>query len=247
MRDLEDSAMTPSSSITPTWAGVCVEVGEIANSFLHGRSHIKLLEAGCGSASHVRFKANAYVVGVDISREQLEQNDTLQEKILGDIQHCLLPEEEFDVVVCWMVLEHLSKPKEALRNLFRAVKPQGLLILAFPNLLSIKGAVTKITPFWFHEVFYKFMKYTSRHFPTYLRVAILPKNVTRLAHDNGFSVEYGRLVEDPIWNKVRSRFRFVDLTFSAMESLTRFISFGKVQSPLRDNCALILRKHAKSY
>jgi ubiquinone/menaquinone biosynthesis C-methylase UbiE len=218
------------------------EVSTKANSLLQGKSRIKLLEAGCGSASHLRFGAEVYAVGIDISQEQLERNEVVKEKILGDIQEYRLPEQEFDVVVCWWVLEHLSKPKDGLLNLFRAVKPQGLLILAFPNLLSVKGAVTKITPFWFHRLFYQFMRYTSPHFPTYLRAALLPKRVIRFAEQNGFSVELCRLVEGRVSKRVRSRFRLMDLAFSSMEAVTRLVSLGRLQSPLLDACAVILRK-----
>jgi len=221
-------------------------VSEMANSLLDGKSHIKLLEAGCGSASHVRFKAMVHAVGIDISKEQLEQNAVVQEKILGDIQKYSLPKEEFDVVVCWMVLEHLSRPKDALLNLFGSVKPQGLLILGFPNLLSFKGIVTKITPFWFHRLFYQFMKYKSRPFPTYLRMAILPKKMMRLAQDNGFSVVFCRLVEGGVTKKLKSRFWFMGLAFPVVNSVMQFISFGKLPSLLLDNCAMILRKRGES-
>jgi ubiquinone/menaquinone biosynthesis C-methylase UbiE len=217
-------------------------VSATANSLLQGKSRLKLLEAGCGSASRVRLHAEVYAVGIDISQEELEQNAVVKEKILGDIQEYPLPEQEFDVAVCWMVLEHLSKPRDALLNLFRALKPQGLLILGFPNLLSIKGAVTKITPFWFHRLFYQFMRYTSPHFPTYLRAAILPKRMIRFAEQNGFSLELCRLVEGGVTKRVRSRFRFMDLAFSSLEAATRLVSLGRLQSPLLDACAMILRK-----
>ena len=221
-------------------------VCETANSLLEGRTHIKLLEAGCGSASHIQFNAEVHAVGIDISPEELEKNTAVQEKILGDIQEYSLPKEEFDVVICWMVLEHLSRPKDALLNLSRTVRPQGLLILGFPNLLSVKGIVTKITPFWFHEQFYKFMRYKSRHFPTFLRTDIIPKNVVQFAEDNGFSVELCKLVEGGVSKKVRNRFRVVDWTFSGIDAMTRVLSFGEVQSPLLDNCGMVLRKRPQN-
>jgi 2-polyprenyl-3-methyl-5-hydroxy-6-metoxy-1,4-benzoquinol methylase len=213
-----------------------------ANSLLDGKGQIKLLEAGCGSMSHVHFEANVHAVGIDISQQQLEQNSAVHEKILGDIQDYPLPKEEFDVVVCWMVLEHLPRPKEALLNMFGSVKPGGLLILGIPNLLSFKGIVTKFTPFWFHRVFYRFMRYKSGHFPTYLRVVILPKKIRRLAKDNGFSVEFCEIVEGGVVQKVRTRFWLVDVTFRALDSAVQIVSFGKAQSLLLDKCAMILKK-----
>lgn len=220
-------------------------VSEMANSLLDGKSHVKLLEAGCGSASHVRFEADVHAVGIDISMQQLEQNFGVREKILGDIQEYPLPKGEFDVVVCWMVLEHLPRPKDAMLNLFGSVKPRGLLILGFPNLLSFKGIVTKVTPYWFHRLFYQFMKYKFRPFPTYLRVAILPKKVMRLAEDNGFSVAFCKLVEGGVVQKVRSRFWLMDVAFRVLDSVVQVICFGKSQSLLLDKCAMILRKRGE--
>jgi ubiquinone/menaquinone biosynthesis C-methylase UbiE len=220
-------------------------ISKVANALLAGKSHIKLLEAGCGSASHIGFNAIVHAVGIDICKEQLEQNSAVQEKILGDIQDYPLPKNEYDVVICWMVLEHLVKPREALLNLCRAVKPHGLLILGFPNLYSIKGIVTKFTPFWFHALFYKFMKYTSRHFPTHLRIAILPKKVMQLAQDSGFNTEFYRLVEGDVSKRLRTRFRLIDLVFFTVELVVRIISMGRLQSPLLDGCAMILKKSEK--
>jgi 2-polyprenyl-3-methyl-5-hydroxy-6-metoxy-1,4-benzoquinol methylase len=213
---------------------------------LEGKTHIKLLEAGCGSASHIQFNAEVHAVGIDISSEELEKNNSVHEKIQGDIQVYSLPKDEFDVVICWMVLEHLRRPEDALLNLSRAVRPRGLLILGFPNLLSVKGIVTKLTPFWFHEQFYKFMKYKSRHFPTFLRTAILPKNVVQFAENNGFSVELCQLVEGGVSKRVRSQFRAVDWAFSAIDVITQALTFGKMQSLLLDNCGIVLKKREQN-
>jgi len=217
-------------------------VCEAANALLAGRDHIKVLEAGCGSASQIEFKSAVHVVGIDISADELEKNGAVQEKLLGDIQDYPLPEGEFDAIVCWMVLEHLSRPKDALANMFRAAKPGGIVILGFPNLASLKGMVTKFTPFWFHTLFYRMMRYKSRHFPTYLRASILPDRLIRFAQDNGFSPAFCQLAEGGVAKKLRSRSGLAELAFSAVDSTVRLVSLGKWQSALLDECAMILKK-----
>jgi len=219
-----------------------VAISEVANSLLDRKSRIRVLEAGCGSASHVSLVADTHIVGIDISEQQLEKNSAVQEKILGDIQTYALPEGEFDVVVCWMVLEHLPKPKDALANLFRAVKPGGLLILAAPNLMSIKGFVTRATPFWFHELFYRFMKYDFRPFPTYLRAVIMPKRLARFAKTNGYSLVFFKLLEGSVAKKLRARFPVADRAFLIVDTITRMFSFGRCHSLLLDNYFMILRR-----
>lgn len=219
------------------------EVCELCSSLLGAKPRIRMLEAGCGSASHVKFRPAVDAVGIDISPDQLERNKTMQEKILGDIQEYPLPRNEFDVVVCWWVMEHLSRPKDALVNMFGSVKPEGLLILAFPNLLSFKGLATKITPFWFHKLFYLSMGIKSGPFPTYLRLAILPENVMRFAEKCGFSVRFSRLGEGFMTRRIRTSSRLADLALSAVDLTMQTISFGKVGSLWLDYCVMILQKH----
>jgi SAM-dependent methyltransferase len=217
-------------------------VCKVTNSLLTGKDRVKVLEAGCGSSTHIKLNPEVYAVGIDISKEQLEKNIVVKEKILGDIQEYPLPLDEFDVVICWMVLEHLPNPQNAMMNMFRSVKPEGLVVLGFPNLLSIKGIVTKFTPFWFHELFYKVMKYKSQHFPTYLRKEIVPANVAKFAEENGFSVVLTKVVEGGVTKRVRNRFRAMDFAFIAVDRVTNVLSSGKLLSPLLDECAIVLQK-----
>jgi SAM-dependent methyltransferase len=221
-------------------------ISERASILLQGKSDIALLEAGCGSASYFRFSGVVRSVGIDISREQLEANTMVQEKLLGDIQTYPLPKEAFDIVVCWNVLEHLSRPQDALRNLFNAVKTDGLLILGFPNLMSFKGIVTKITPFSFHRLYYRSMKYTFSPFPTYLRLAILPSRVISFAQDQGFSVAFRTLLEGGVAKRLRNRYGFVNWLFALVTAVARIVSFGKCPSLYLDNCALILKKENRN-
>jgi len=218
-------------------------VSEFCNTLLEAKPRIRMLEAGCGSGSHVKFRPVTDAVGIDISGEQLARNITVQEKIRGDIQSYPLPKDEFDVVVCWWVMEHLSRPKDALRNMCSSVKPGGLLVLAFPNLLSYKGMITKFTPLWFHQLYYRAKKYKSHPFPTYLRTAILPRNVIRFSQDNGFSLVYFELAEgDQTIQRIRTKSRLVDLAVSTVTLTLQALSFGKLDSLLRDCCVMVLRK-----
>jgi SAM-dependent methyltransferase len=217
-------------------------ISDQVNDLLRGRCDLKLLEAGCGSASYFRFTNLGRTTGIDISPDQLDQNEVLQEKILGDLQTYPLPENAFDIVVCWDVIEHLSRPRDALLNMFRSVTPGGVLVLGFPNLLSFKGVVTKLTPHWFHELFYRWMKYKSRHFPTFLRLSILPNRVIEYALQNGFQVIFHKLLEGGVTTTFKQRFWLIRTLFAGVDAVARAISFGRCQSLYLDNCALVLKK-----
>jgi 2-polyprenyl-3-methyl-5-hydroxy-6-metoxy-1,4-benzoquinol methylase len=222
------------------------EVRDRANSLLGGRSGVKLLEAGCGSASHLRLNGVSFTVGIDISFEQLKKNTMLDEKMLGDLQECPLPREGFDVAVCWMVLEHIPRPRDAMLNMFASLKPGGLLIIGVPNLLSFKGIATKCSPHWVHTAFYDFMRYKSRPFATYLRASLIPARLTRFAEQHGFTVEYRRLIQGDGTRKLRHRLPVLNAALMLTDAFIRLTSLGRAGSFCLDNFVVILRKHGQA-
>src|SRR5713226_2324160 len=115
------------------------ELQHIVDEYLIPERTFTVLEAGCGSMSQIQFGHNINLVGIDISEKQLERNPALDRKILGDLHTYPLCHSSFDIIICWNVLEHLQDPRKALDNLLNACKPNGLIILAFPNLFSLKG------------------------------------------------------------------------------------------------------------
>ena len=57
-----------------------------------------------------------------------------------------LPENSFDVVTMWHVLEHVPNLQEYIANLKRIVKPTGTIIIAVPNYKSYDANYYK--QFW---------------------------------------------------------------------------------------------------
>lgn len=217
-------------------------ISQRAAELLRGKTDLNLLEAGCGSASYFTFPEVTRSVGIDIDPSQLERNTVLHEKILGDLQIYPLPEGKFDIVVCWDVIEHLSAPKRAFQNMAAALKPGGLLILGCPHLLSFKGILTKFTPFWFHEFVYRRMHYSSRHFPTYLRLDILPDRLRHQAAECGLLVAYSAMIEGGLTKKLRREFAILNAAFLAIDFIWRAVTFRKRESLFMDNCAFVFQK-----
>ena len=79
--------------------------------------------------------------------------------VLGDLRSVELAESSYDVIYSSFVLEHIDGAQIVLDNFLRWLRPGGLMILRFPDRDSVYGFITRITPFWFH-VFYK--KYIER-------------------------------------------------------------------------------------
>jgi len=55
---------------------------------------------------------------------------------------------QFDLIVLFQVLEHLENPLTVLRHCARLLAPQGVLVVAVPNLNSWQARLCG--PFWFH-------------------------------------------------------------------------------------------------
>lgn len=120
---------------------------------------LSILEAGCGRRWGLDLESVQYTLtGVDIDKNALDirknhQRD-LDVAILGDLRTVALKESEYDVIYCSYVLEHVDGAEGVLENFARWLKPGGILLLRIPNRESAIGFLTRVTPFWFH-VFYK--------------------------------------------------------------------------------------------
>lgn len=192
----------------------------------------KVLEAGCGSFTYVTIAGNNHITGIDISQEQLDKNTKLDEKILGDLQTYDFPENSFDAIVCWDVMEHLPSPELALNKFRDSVKDGGLIILAMPNVYSLKGLITKFTPHWFHVLVYKYIfnkkdagQPGCAPFPTYLKLSIAPRSILKYAEQNNLDVRFMEM-EDRFPRIIREDKRYIYLSYAACSYLLKIFSLG---------------------
>jgi SAM-dependent methyltransferase len=63
----------------------------------------------------------------------------------GDAATIPLPDNSFDVVTCQTVLMHLARPRDALREMLRILRPGGLLVCVEPNNFWNYLAFTSLT------------------------------------------------------------------------------------------------------
>jgi ubiquinone/menaquinone biosynthesis C-methylase UbiE len=195
---------------------------------------IRLLEAGCGSSSNLKFGGQVQLVGIDISEKQLERNTVLHERIAGDVQSYEFPAESFDGIVCWDVLEHLPHPDLALQQFSRAVKQGGFVILALPNVLSLKGLVTKFFPHSLHVLAYRYFwgikdagKNDTLPFRTYLRFCISAGAIRKQGERLGLKVVYSDtqdVAEGPWLRKKKPAF----VSYVVLKKIVGLLSFGSI-------------------
>ncbi len=213
-------------------------IQKILDNVVEKKQEVKILEAGCGLTSALKFDKKVHLTGIDISANQLQRNTNLQKSILGDIQYYEYIPSSFDVIICWDVLEHLLHPELALRKFVSAIKKDGLIILSLPNVNSIKGFITKYTPFYFHLWYYKNMLGRSISgnnavgpFKTYLKRNISPNAIKQFAFKNGLQIVYFRTNDVgnmPYWREKSRMARMLINIYNIIRRLCKFISFGRI-------------------
>jgi len=202
-------------------------VDDIANA----TPMLRVLDAGCGTQNYLRFDRKVHVTGIDISAAQLDKNPELSERIVGDLQTYELPATAYDVVVCWDVLEHLKDPRSALIRIANAVAPGGILVVGSPNPSSLKGLVTRLTPYRFHVWVYRRFFNNDRGgnpFPTYMRPEGGVQCVTAVGAARGLSAEVLVYWESMMQIHLRHRLRVPDGAWNAAKALVRIVSAGRL-------------------
>ena len=214
---------------------------------LRGRTGLKVLEAGCGSTSHITLPEGSLVTGIDISERQLARNTGLFEAVLGDLQSHRWPANSFDLVLCWDVLEHLPAPREAIARMVEGLSPGGLIVLALPNLLSLKGLVTKFTPYSFHVAFYRYVIGDTRastawdQFPTYLKYDCAPTVIRKQAVDAGLNVLHFKLYEGSVQMHLRRKYTLANLAFGLLAGFSKVLSLGQINLAQSDSLIILQR------
>lgn len=139
---------------------------------------VKILDAGCGEGfiSNLIFSniPNVEIVGLEYTNEALKIARTLNKEITyiqGDIYQMPFQKKAFDIVLCTEVLEHLSKPEDALKELVRVT--DSFLLLTVPNepwfclgnLLVLKNITRLGNPADHinHWTLKKFKSFTKKH------------------------------------------------------------------------------------
>lgn len=131
--------------------------------YARGRGQIDILEAGCGRRWPYRLDdVQTFVTGVDLDEAALaiRQRDLrdLDRAIVGDLHTVAFDDASFDIVYSAYVLEHLAQAEQVLARFCAWLKPDGLLILKFPDRDSVYGFVTRMTPFWVHVAYKRYLQ-----------------------------------------------------------------------------------------
>lgn len=94
-----------------------------------------LLDAGCGPGGNSLFlKDFGAITGLDPSGEALRyaRGEAYTTLVQGSVTELPFQNASFDIVAALDVIEHIEDDTRALQEMFRVLKPSGLLLLTVP-------------------------------------------------------------------------------------------------------------------
>jgi 2-polyprenyl-3-methyl-5-hydroxy-6-metoxy-1,4-benzoquinol methylase len=104
------------------------------------RMGLDLLDVGCGSASLLGLmKQRGFRVrGVDFSSEAaaVAKDENGVQVVVGSLEDAAFPGTSFDIVTLFHVMEHVTNPREVLKEVARILRPGGSVVLQVPNIDS---------------------------------------------------------------------------------------------------------------
>ncbi|MEI6807729.1 MAG: class I SAM-dependent methyltransferase, partial [bacterium] len=138
-----------------------------------------LLDIGCGAGQFLNFaKKQGWqeLAGIEPVSEIARMARALTHSQIHevDLHDTGLPSEHFAAIASWDVIEHLPRPRQAITEMWRILRPGGLLILSTPNL---DGAALRFLQGKSQQVM------PPEHLIYYARATM-----SRLIEDAGFSV-----------------------------------------------------------
>lgn len=108
----------------------------IADRYFERRSGT-LLDVGCGRGDQIRALADMgfSVKGCDMSPRSKDLADGSYDVEIVDFERAEFPwkEEQFDVLLCKSVIEHMAQPDELVSECLRVLKPGGRAVFMTPD------------------------------------------------------------------------------------------------------------------
>lgn len=100
----------------------------------------RLLDIGCATGEFLftAKKRGWQVQGLEMIKQtaQIARQRFNLDVTIGTIETAELPDNSFDAITLWDVLEHLPDPVDALHRCQRLLKRDGIILMSIPNLAS---------------------------------------------------------------------------------------------------------------
>ncbi len=164
--------------------GLRIRARNVFSLIPKGGQYKRILDAGSGpgvfSFELGRRFPKAKIVGVDLQKEFIEACTHILEKIrVFNVEFhqasilALEEEDAYDLIICVDILEHIEDDLRALRGIFKAAAPGGILVLHVP-------ALYRRYPVW--------KKSLNFDVETHVRVGYRPKEIQEKVRQAGFLI-----------------------------------------------------------
>jgi ubiquinone/menaquinone biosynthesis C-methylase UbiE len=150
-----------------------------------------ILDVGCGDGFHLELlreygKKSWSLEGVDMDKRAVKMATDAGLKVhLGTVEELDLPPENYDLVFMIQTIEHVEKPDEILKSVYRLLRKGGRLVI-----------VTDTTGSFDFQLF-KRKHWGGYHFPRHWNL-FNSKSLTKLAEQAGFEVKDLTTIVSPV-------------------------------------------------
>ncbi len=164
-------------------------------SHLSSDSVVLDVGAGAGIVEAMHFRGQvAKMCGIDLDPRVLE-NEKLDEGKVANASEIPYDDATFDVVFADNVMEHLDNPMATFGEIYRVLKPGGVLLFKTPNRSHYMPLIARVTPHRFHQFVNRLRGRDAEDtFPTLYR-ANSKTQVAAIAAASGLELDQVELVE----------------------------------------------------
>ena len=180
-----------------------LEYVEILQEFSPG---CRWLDLGCGhqiipewleDTERAIVRKSALIVGTDMDVEGIKRHRSIRDRVIANFELAPFRSESFDLITANMVMEHVSNPVAALREIRRMLKPGGRFIFHTPNFRSVYVFPGVAIPQTLKNRLIRLFESREEHdaFPTLYRMNT-PRAIHQKAKEAGFDVVDVRLLNN---------------------------------------------------
>ncbi len=152
----------------------------------------RILDVGCGHSNLLQesYEKTPHTYGIDPETDVIHRNPFIKDIRTEFVEKMSFEDNFFDVVVSAWVLEHLANPHEAFSEIYRVLKPGGVVIFLTPNVWNYNVWLIRLIPERFHSFFTKklYGRQDNDTFPKEYKINSLGK-IRKVLSSIGFEEE----------------------------------------------------------
>ena len=181
-------------SIDFNYSGKLSIFSQIKKTILKFKNNGELLDIGAGTGAFIYFMKDAFkTTGVELGSAAREFACSKSLNVIAaPIEKLPFQNQQFDVVTVIDVLEHLTDPRQALDEIYRILKIEGLLYIKVPNykIQALKQNVLNLFQLSSEGIMGNYVH--INHFS--------PQSLREISKVSGFEVLENGFSESEMWN-----------------------------------------------